>query len=653
VLWTFALPQPTFAEIDTQPELIANAGGIDLVLFAVGFTFLPPAILLLVELAAARAGERTLEAVHLLLVTGLATMIASPVIFRLLSPSSLVQSVLALGAGAAFGIAYARLAPVRSLTTVLVPAPLLFVLIFLFTSPASDVVLAAENDVPSHRTPARAPVVFVVFDEFNSAALMDSSGELDAGRYPNFARLARSATWFRNATADHSFTELAVPTMLTGRSASQDSLPWASEHPRNLFTMLGGYEVEAVEQVTDLCPERLCPERGSFPGRLPALYRDLSILGLKAVMPDAVSVRLPRIDQFELTPQEEFSRLLSGIRPTKHRMLNFAHLALPHITHDRLPSGKRYPMMEEAAGRPGGGILQWIDDPWLAIQGYQRYLLQVGYTDRLLGKLLDRLEQASVYDRAVVIVTADHGVSHRPGDERRAGTRTNLEEIMPVPLFVKAPNQRRARVVDQHVQTVDVLPTLTDILGVRPPSDTDGRSGLDPGLDRRRLTLTNLAGPPLTIGARALDRRRAELLRRQVRLFGEGDDPDRVYEAGLDRGLRGRSINTLSVSRHGGSSARILDPASFAYDPRNAIVPARLAGELSGARARAGMKLVIALNGRIRAATRTYVTRGRVRFSAMLPPSRLRSGRNTVEVFGLSGSGRRPLLEFLARNPGR
>ena len=41
-------------------------------------------------------------------------------------------------------------------------------------------------------------VVFVVFDEFSVASLMDESLHVDPVRFPNFASLAQTSTWFRN-----------------------------------------------------------------------------------------------------------------------------------------------------------------------------------------------------------------------------------------------------------------------------------------------------------------------------------------------------------------------------------------------------------------------------------------------------------------------
>ena len=53
-------------------------------------------------------------------------------------------------------------------------------------------------------------------------------------------------------------------------------------------------------------------------------------------------------------------------------------------------------------------------------------------------------------------------------------TRRNVEDIAPVPLFVKLPGQRRGRVVGRHVETIDVLPTILDVARV-PVSVPHGR----------------------------------------------------------------------------------------------------------------------------------------------------------------------------------
>ena len=118
----------------------------------------------------------------------------------------------------------------------------------------------------------------------------------------------------------------------------------------------------------------------------------------------------------------------------------------------------------------------WTGDPELAIQAQQRHLLQVGYTDLALGRILDKLEKTGLYDESLVVVVADHGVSFRPHGERRRVEEGNMEEIVFVPLFVKPPGQTEGRIVDEHARTIDILPTIADVLGVEIPWETDGRS---------------------------------------------------------------------------------------------------------------------------------------------------------------------------------
>ena len=45
-----------------------------------------------------------------------------------------------------------------------------------------------------------------------------------------------------------------------------------------------------------------------------------------------------------------------------------------------------------------------------------------------------------------------------------------------MPLFVKLPHQSKGRVVQAPARTIDIFPTIADVLGVRIPWHVDGRS---------------------------------------------------------------------------------------------------------------------------------------------------------------------------------
>ena len=87
----------------------------------------------------------------------------------------------------------------------------------------------------------------------------------------------------------------------------------------------------------------------------------------------------------------------------------FKHVLLPHVPWQFYPSGRRYRLnapepIPGLNGELGFGV------PWLVKVSYQRHLLQLGLADRLLGELLARLRRLDLYDDALIVVVADHGI---------------------------------------------------------------------------------------------------------------------------------------------------------------------------------------------------------------------------------------------------
>ena len=119
------------------------------------------------------------------------------------------------------------------------------------------------------------------------------------------------------------------------------------------------------------------------------------------------------------------------------------HILMPHYPWRYLPDGKQYGSSLGIDGLGSDGDT-WTTDPWVVDQGWQRHLLQAGFTDRLLGQLVSKLKAEGIWNKALVILTADHGVSFLPGQHRRSVTPANFSDIASVPLFVKlpAPGQR-------------------------------------------------------------------------------------------------------------------------------------------------------------------------------------------------------------------
>jgi len=104
-----------------------------------------------------------------------------------------------------------------------------------------------------------------------------------------------------------------------------------------------------------------------------------------------------------------------------------------------------------------------------------QYDTAVRYSMDRIAEILEDLRELGCYDEALVVLTSDHG--EELYDHQGFGHGYTLhEELLRVPLWIKLPHQRRARVVEQRVSLVDLLPTVLEIVGLTVPEDLDGRS---------------------------------------------------------------------------------------------------------------------------------------------------------------------------------
>ncbi len=108
----------------------------------------------------------------------------------------------------------------------------------------------------------------------------------------------------------------------------------------------------------------------------------------------------------------------------------------------------------------------FIDDPYQA---------EIAYADQSLGALLDALERAGERHRTLVVVTADHGEGR---GEHRESTHAFLayDATLRVPLIVSAPDQAQNRRIAERVGTVDIVPTILDLLDLPSSDQLQGRS---------------------------------------------------------------------------------------------------------------------------------------------------------------------------------
>jgi hypothetical protein len=273
---------------------------------------------------------------------------------------------------------------------------------------------------------------------------------------------------------------------------------------------------------------------------------------------------------------------------------------------------------------------------------YQRHLLQVAAVDRLIGALVARLKATGMYDRTLLVVTADHGISFRLGEgDRRTVTPANLQGEAPVPLFVKRPRQRHGRVSRAYARTVDVLPTIADLLNLRVPWRTSGRSAFSHALRRRhtvRVASRSPQTPVVVASNRAFQARWSRAIRYKHALFGYGRRGAGLFGIGPRHTLMGRRAAALRPLR-GRVRAAFLGARELRnVEARSYFRPCLVAGRLRGGRRGARRDLAVVVNGRVATTARSFHLRGSgvERFAVLVPEEALHVGRNRVELLSVT-----------------
>ena len=396
----------------------------------------------------------------------------------------------------------------------------------------------------------------MVLDELPLSSLITPSGAIDAQRFPGFGALAHQATWYSRAVTVADHTPFAVPAILSGDRPENNDLPTLADYPENLFTLVGGaYTIRADEPITRLCPVRYCAQHhddSSFARRTRRLFHDVAV--------DYLASALPADARGDLRVAEGWGSVATNTQvagrgfarsfgpPNPPNTLYFLHVVQPHQPWALLPSGGHYNDPWFVPGvtddwRPGEDK-RWRANDLLIEQALQRHLLQVRAVDRLIGTVIQHLRRQGLFDRALVVVTADHGASFRAGGWIRRTTPDNLPDIAAVPLFVKYPHQARGRVDRRSAQTIDILPTIADILGIALPWSVDGRSLRSAPLNRE-IRVATPRGSAIATSSDRVESGVRNIARRNATWLGSGTDS--LYHLGPRLDLLGHTVSGFTT----------------------------------------------------------------------------------------------------------
>jgi arylsulfatase A-like enzyme len=99
----------------------------------------------------------------------------------------------------------------------------------------------------------------------------------------------------------------------------------------------------------------------------------------------------------------------------------------------------------------------------------------ISTTDReLIKPLLRELKRLGLYDKTLIIITADHGEAF--GEHNEYGHNSLIYEVNHIPLIIKMPYAQKGRRTKELAQGVDILPTALEFADIVIPHQAQGRS---------------------------------------------------------------------------------------------------------------------------------------------------------------------------------
>ena len=163
----------------------------------------------------------------------------------------------------------------------------------------------------------------------------------------------------------------------------------------------------------------------------------------------------------------------------------FLHLFDPHMSYEPpLDMAQRFdPSLEGVEAGSHEFLSQYIDGlhdgdapavpPDVLRRAKALYDGEIRYVDEALRRFFGELESQGLLENTVVVVTSDHGEEFDDHGSMEGHQWTLYDEVLRVPLFVVGPGVEPG-VEDRMVQSIDVAPTILDLVGFATRAEVPG-----------------------------------------------------------------------------------------------------------------------------------------------------------------------------------
>ncbi|MBL4633558.1 MAG: sulfatase-like hydrolase/transferase [Kofleriaceae bacterium] len=313
-----------------------------------------------------------------------------------------------------------------------------------------DVRDVGKNDTHFSEVPSSVPddfnVIFITIDTIRADHL--GAYGYDRNTTPNIDALAASGTLFQNGWAHAPSTRYSIPAMLTGR------------HPLKVRYFPIGGQWPGISEDNQTIAEVL-KSRGLTTGAILNYwyFDEKRKMNQGFDFYDNKNKRLHRAVRGQgpaetsgSSSKEQSDKAIAFVeKHEKERFFLWVHYYDPHFDY------------EKHAGTPSFG-----DDEIAA------YDHEIAFTDKHIGRLLDKLKNRDLDKKTIVVLTGDHGEGFGEHGIKLHGYHLYAAQTK-VPLIIRVPGLEPS-VVEMPASHVDILPTLANLSGFPSNSDMLGRS---------------------------------------------------------------------------------------------------------------------------------------------------------------------------------
>jgi arylsulfatase A-like enzyme len=311
---------------------------------------------------------------------------------------------------------------------------------------------------------------------------------------PMLSQMAKEGVLFNNAVANASWTKVSTPTILTSLYPTTHGVAYLNDRLPSSATTVGelyraaGYATLSLSSIP-------------FTGQYTNLHQGYEELHESASLSSAGTPLSAK------TARDYVDRLSDWIE--RHREVPFfayLHVFDPHHPYEPYaPYNAKWsdPARMEAHRRNVETVTKVIEDPFMRVRGLptRTELIKAGvepesYVTQLLdwydgsiramdvemGRLFEQLRRLGLDEKTLIVLTSDHGTEfHEHG--RFWHGQSVYGELTNIPLLIRWPSRVPAgRVIDDLVQSIDIVPTMLDLTQLEPLTAAQGQS-LMPFLD--------------------------------------------------------------------------------------------------------------------------------------------------------------------------